>query len=277
MVQTAKVTRVLADGRAEVAVKRQSACGHDCSKCGGGCSELMVSSTVAVIAANPVRAMPGDMVTVESSTSRVLGAAVIVYLVPFLLFFAGYFLCAAFRLSSGVSAAVRGGRVRTRAPAGRSVGPPGAQAAGHFLLHYRHCAGGLMFGYVRPNRDELKVRELRDYEALYCGLCHALGRRHGFFARFFLNYDFTFLAMLLDGSKPTAERKHCPARLWCRKRAASAPEAWMRRRTPEPSLSYWKLRDTVADGPFLEGNCRPGSVLSAPTRLPPGGPGPAGV
>ena len=102
MVQTAKVTRVLADGRAEVAVKRQSACGHDCSKCGGGCSELMVSSTVAVIAANPVRAMPG----VESSTSRVLGAAVIVYLVPFLLFFAGYFLCAAFRLSSGVSAAV---------------------------------------------------------------------------------------------------------------------------------------------------------------------------
>ena len=45
MVQTAKVTRVLADGRAEVAVKRQSACGHDCSKCGGGCSELMVSST----------------------------------------------------------------------------------------------------------------------------------------------------------------------------------------------------------------------------------------
>ena len=22
-----------------------------------------------------------------------------------------------------------------------------------------------MFGYVRPNRDELKVRELRDYEA----------------------------------------------------------------------------------------------------------------
>ena len=65
MVQTAKVTRVLADGRAEVAVKRQSACGHDCSKCGGGCSELMVSSTVAVIAANPVRAMPGDMVLVE--------------------------------------------------------------------------------------------------------------------------------------------------------------------------------------------------------------------
>ena len=113
MVQTAKVTRVLADGRAEVAVKRQSACGHDCSKCGGGCSELMVSSTVAVIAANPVRAMPGDMVTVESSTSRVLGAAVIVYLVPSCSFRRLFPLCG-FPALFGSQRGRRGGRVRTR-------------------------------------------------------------------------------------------------------------------------------------------------------------------
>ncbi len=108
MIQTAKVTRVLDNGTAEVAVKRQSACGHDCSKCGGGCSELMVSSTVSVMAANPVRAMPGDMVRVESSTGGVLKAAVVVYLVPFLLFFLGYFLCAAAQLGGGISAAVGG-------------------------------------------------------------------------------------------------------------------------------------------------------------------------
>ncbi len=108
MIQTAKVTRVLENGTAEVSVKRQSACGHDCSKCGGGCSELMVSSTVSVVAANPVRAMPGDMVRVESSTGGVLKAAVVVYLVPFLLFFLGYFLCAAAQLGGGVSAAVGG-------------------------------------------------------------------------------------------------------------------------------------------------------------------------
>ena len=108
MIQTAKVTKVFPDGRAEVAVKRQSACGHDCSKCGGGCSELMVSSTVAVMAANPVRAMPGDMVRVESSTGGILKAAVVVYLVPFLLFFLGYFICAGLGLSGGVSAAAGG-------------------------------------------------------------------------------------------------------------------------------------------------------------------------
>ena len=102
MIQTAKVTRLLPDGRAEVSVKRQSACGHDCSKCGGGCSELMVSSTVAVAAANPVRAMPGDMVRVESDTGTVLRAAVVVYLVPFLLFFAAYFIAAALGAGGGV-------------------------------------------------------------------------------------------------------------------------------------------------------------------------------
>ena len=108
MIQTAKVTKVFPDGRAEVAVKRQSACGHDCSKCGGGCSEFTVSSRVAAMAANPVRAMPGDMVRVESSTGGILKAAVVVYLVPFILFFLGYFVCAALQLSSGISAAVGG-------------------------------------------------------------------------------------------------------------------------------------------------------------------------
>lgn len=90
--QKARVTRILDEGRAEVAVKRQSACGHDCAQCGGGCSELMVASEVRVVADNAAGARPGDTVTVESSTSRVLGAAVLVYTVPFLLFFGGYFL-----------------------------------------------------------------------------------------------------------------------------------------------------------------------------------------
>ena len=131
-----------------------------------------------------------------------------------------------------------------------------------------------MFGYVRPNRDELKVRELRDYEALYCGLCHALGRRHGFFARFFLNYDFTFLAMLLDGSKPTAERKHCPARLWCRKKGCICAGSVDAAADAGTILSYWKLRDTVADGSFWKGTAarvlsfllRPGYRRAAQAR-----------
>lgn len=104
--QKARVTRILDDGRAEVAVKRQSACGHDCAQCGGGCSELMVASEVRVVADNAAGARAGDTVTVESSTSRVLGAALVVYTVPFLLFFLCYFLAAGlFRWGEGAGMA----------------------------------------------------------------------------------------------------------------------------------------------------------------------------
>lgn len=107
-----------------------------------------------------------------------------------------------------------------------------------------------MFGYVRPYRDELKVREQRDYEALYCGLCMSLGRRHGFLARMFLNYDFTFLAMLLDGDKPAVERHSCPARLWCRKKACACSGGVDVAADAGTILTYWKLQDTVADSTF---------------------------
>ena len=110
-----------------------------------------------------------------------------------------------------------------------------------------------MFGYVRPWRDELKVRQNRDYEALYCGVCHALGKRHGFIARMFLNYDFTFLAMLLDGAKPEPASRRCPARLWCRKKTCVLSGGVDAAADAGTILSYWKLRDTVDDSGFWKG------------------------
>lgn len=91
MVQTARVKRLLEDGRAEVAVPRKSACGHDCSNCGGGCSEMLVQMEVTTVAANPVHAEPGDTVRVESDSGHILKIAAAVYLVPFVLFFLCYF------------------------------------------------------------------------------------------------------------------------------------------------------------------------------------------
>lgn len=56
-----------------------------------------------------------------------------------------------------------------------------------------------MFGYVVPEKNELKVRELVRYRAYYCGLCRSIGRRYGEPARLFLNYDSVFAAILLSG------------------------------------------------------------------------------
>ncbi len=76
-----------------------------------------------------------------------------------------------------------------------------------------------MYGYIRPLKGELKVRQLADYRAVYCGLCRSLGRRYGFGARFLINYELTFLYCLLTacGPAPAKGRAFCPANPFRRK------------------------------------------------------------
>ena len=56
-----------------------------------------------------------------------------------------------------------------------------------------------MFGYVLPPLDLLTEEDQQSFRAVYCGLCRCLGRRCGERARLILNYDFTYLAILLSG------------------------------------------------------------------------------
>ena len=88
MIQTAKVTKILDNGTAEVSVKRQSACGHDCEEC-AGCG--VTGAAVQARAANPIGAKPGQKVVVQSDTQKMLGIVALVYLTPVVLFLVGYF------------------------------------------------------------------------------------------------------------------------------------------------------------------------------------------
>lgn len=54
-----------------------------------------------------------------------------------------------------------------------------------------------MFGYVRPYKPELLVRELSRYQSVYCGICKQIGRDYGQLPRLLLGYDLTLLAVLL--------------------------------------------------------------------------------
>ncbi len=54
-----------------------------------------------------------------------------------------------------------------------------------------------LFGYIRPFKPELKIREFEKYKSYYCTLCKTLDKEYGAIAKFFLNYDFAFLALLL--------------------------------------------------------------------------------
>lgn len=109
MTQNAVVTKLTGDGWAEIEVHRVSACGHDCSQCGGGCAELTRTGPVTVLACNPVGAQPGDRVVVESSSKSILGFAALVYLLPLVLFFAGYFAARALGAEESAAIAAGGG------------------------------------------------------------------------------------------------------------------------------------------------------------------------
>lgn len=92
MRQKATVESVQPNGTATLLVRRQSACSGDCHKC-GGCGA--VGQTLRVRADNPIGAQSGEIVYVESQSKTVLSAAVLVYLLPMLLFVAGYLAAAA--------------------------------------------------------------------------------------------------------------------------------------------------------------------------------------
>lgn len=64
-----------------------------------------------------------------------------------------------------------------------------------------------MFGYVVPNQGELKGKEFQEYRSYYCGLCRLLKKKYGICGQLSLNYDMTFLGLLLTSLyEPEVER-----------------------------------------------------------------------
>lgn len=91
MEQIAVVKTVLANGMAQIAVERETACGaaHSCSEC-AGCEKMMTRTENVVMAYNDARANPGDVVKVRSENAAFFKTAAIVYLLPLALLLAFY-------------------------------------------------------------------------------------------------------------------------------------------------------------------------------------------
>lgn len=110
-----------------------------------------------------------------------------------------------------------------------------------------------MFGYIRPLKGELKVKEYEQYKAVYCGLCHRLKQKYGFCARFVINFDFTFLAMLLGNNDESRyEFKRCGASPFKKKRCAVQTNGLEQAADFSVILYYWKLMDTARDETLIK-------------------------
>ncbi|MCI9010779.1 SoxR reducing system RseC family protein [Oscillibacter sp.] len=134
MTQIATVERILDSGHAEISVPRKSACGHDCEEC-AGCG--VTGAAVHAKALNPIGALPGQKVVVESSTKKMLRIVALVYLIPVALFFLGYLAAMAVTASVAVQ--------YTAAAAGFILGILGAISYDRRL----RARGGLSFTIVR--------------------------------------------------------------------------------------------------------------------------------
>ena len=107
-----------------------------------------------------------------------------------------------------------------------------------------------MFGYIKPSKPQLRVWEYELFRASYCGLCHALGQLYGFIWRFFINYDFCYLVVLLSGAegcKPEFCSRRCVASPFRKRQVLcrSAPLEFSADATV--ILTYHKIGDSVQD------------------------------
>ena len=98
MTQDAIVFKCLNEEMAEVVVTRATACGANCASC----EACVFQNELKTVARNLIGAKPGQKVLIESKSSRVYGAILLVYIVPIVLAIIGCFSAYAAGASEGI-------------------------------------------------------------------------------------------------------------------------------------------------------------------------------
>ena len=107
-----------------------------------------------------------------------------------------------------------------------------------------------MFGYIRINKPEMRVKEYEMYKAVYCSLCRELGRSYGFLSRLTLSYDFTFLALLdmsLKEGCVSIEKKRCAFNPLKKCNYCKGAVELSFASASAMIMLYYKLKDNIAD------------------------------
>ena len=107
-----------------------------------------------------------------------------------------------------------------------------------------------MFGYVTPLKAELKVKDFTRFRSYYCGLCLHIKKNAGNIPRMVLNYDMTFLGVLLDSlsiKEPDFELKRCIVHPKDKKPVVMNNSALQYSAAMNLSLYYHKIKDDIED------------------------------
>lgn len=110
-----------------------------------------------------------------------------------------------------------------------------------------------MFGYVLPSGEYMSEAAKEQFQGAYCGLCHTLGRHYGLAGRMILNYDMTFLAMLLSDGKGTLCKKGCALHPVKGRPCTCGEAAFDTAAHYSIVLTWWQLWDGIQDHGFFGG------------------------
>lgn len=106
-----------------------------------------------------------------------------------------------------------------------------------------------MFGYLVADVTHLEPHQAQRYKAVYCGLCRTLRARHGLAAGLTLNYDLTFLILLLGSLYEPEEESGTEKCI----RHPKEPHLWVKNEITDyaadlnVSLAYLKCLDNWSD------------------------------
>ena len=107
-----------------------------------------------------------------------------------------------------------------------------------------------MFGYVKYDFVNLRIKDLMLYKAMYCGLCKGIARSCGQAARIGLTYDVTFLSVLLHnitGTDVRVEKQNCFEHRIKKRPIAAVDELTEELGALNTVLVYYKLTDDILD------------------------------
>ena len=107
-----------------------------------------------------------------------------------------------------------------------------------------------MFGYIKTNSPELKVKEYELYRGTYCGLCRAMGKCTGQCSRMTLSYDFAFLVavrVILTDTKISFSQRRCLVHPLKKRNSMERNEQLDFCAYASAILGYHKIKDDIAD------------------------------
>lgn len=111
-----------------------------------------------------------------------------------------------------------------------------------------------MFGYIRPQKSEMLVREYEQYKAVYCSLCRQLGKSYGMMARLTLSYDCTFYALVqiaVGADCPGFKNGRCVVNPLKKCAYCNAGENELIAASAlSVIMTYYKIKDDIADSRF---------------------------